>query len=289
MGHVRQLQELIQPSDTEVGDGISAIVIAVQMIQKFCKQLKYIRRVVLLTNARGGIDGDDFDSISNEIRKEGIELTIIGVDFDIGGIKEENKTQSKKHHEELLNQLAKMSGGKILSLEHAIRDMEIPTLKKVRPVVLYKGLLTIGDPEEYGSALSLEVERFPRVMVASAPTASRYVAAENLGAESMASSLTMQPSETGNDALAAVKQARTFQVEDADAPGGKMDVDKEDLEKGYEYGRTAVHISESDMNVVRLDTKQSLSICGFVGKAKVGVSYRLGEKLTVRSFSDTLR
>lgn len=38
----------------------------------------------------------------------------------------------------------------------------------------------------------------------------------------------------------------------------------DELERGYEYGRTAVHISESDMNVVKLETQQAMELVGFV-------------------------
>jgi ATP-dependent DNA helicase 2 subunit 2 len=64
--------------------------------------------------------------------------------------------------------------------------------------------------------------------------------------------------------LSAVRNQRVYQVDNQDEPGTKKNVEMDDLERGYEYGRTAVHISESDMNVVKLETKQSLSIIGFV-------------------------
>jgi ATP-dependent DNA helicase 2 subunit 2 len=70
--------------------------------------------------------------------------------------------------------------------------------------------------------------------------------------------------------LTSVKNARTYQVIDEEAPGGKRDVDREELAKGYEYGRTAVRISESDENVTKLETKAALEIIGFVPMAKVG-------------------
>lgn len=72
----------------------------------------------------------------------------------------------------------------------------------------------------------------------------------------------------GND-LSAVRNARTYRVNDASAPGGKRDISREELAKGYEYGRTAVHISESDENVTRLETFRSFSIIGFIPSDKV--------------------
>lgn len=56
---------------------------------------------------------------------------------------------------------------------------------------------------------------------------------------------------------------------DADAPGGKKDVSRDDLAKGYEYGRTVVPISESDENITKLECEAGMEIVGFVPKDKV--------------------
>ena len=79
--------------------------------------------------------------------------------------------------------------------------------------------------------------------------------------------------------LAFVRNARTYQVVDEEAPGGKRDVDRDDLAKGYEYGRTAVHISESDENVTKLETQAGLEIVGFVPWSSVRVA-QIVEKST---------
>lgn len=63
--------------------------------------------------------------------------------------------------------------------------------------------------------------------------------------------------------LAAVRNQRVYQVNDPEEAGAKKNVEMEELEKGYEYGRTAVHIAESDMNVVKLETSPSLELIGF--------------------------
>jgi ATP-dependent DNA helicase 2 subunit 2 len=67
-----------------------------------------------------------------------------------------------------------------------------------------------------------------------------------------------------------LQQARTYKVNDPDAPGGKKDVAFESLAKGYEYGRTAVHISESEFNITKLETIKEFTILGFIEQRKVG-------------------
>jgi ATP-dependent DNA helicase 2 subunit 2 len=69
--------------------------------------------------------------------------------------------------------------------------------------------------------------------------------------------------------MTTVRSIRTYQVPDETAPGGKRDVSTEELEKGYEYGRTAVHISASDETITKLETEPKLEVIGFVTQDKV--------------------
>lgn len=66
------------------------------------------------------------------------------------------------------------------------------------------------------------------------------------------------------DHLTSVTQARTYKVNDPTAPGGKRDVEKDALERGYDYGSTIVPISQSDESVTKLQTIKDFSIMGFV-------------------------
>ena len=99
-------------------------------------------------------------------------------------------------------------------------------------------------------------------MVAKPPSASQFVLKAD-GAEATHSSLSN---------LTNVRNAYSYQVQDPEAPGGKKDVERDDLAKGYEYGRTAVHISESDINIVKLETEAAMEIIGFVPKENVSAA-----------------
>lgn len=74
---LHSLQDLIKVSDTEVGDSISAIIIATDMIVNFTKKLKYKRKIILVTDGEGSVDPDDFDEISAKIKACGIELIVL--------------------------------------------------------------------------------------------------------------------------------------------------------------------------------------------------------------------
>lgn len=282
MGDIRKLQDQIKPSSTNDGDAISALVIAIQMIDAQCtskagKPLAYKRRIILVTNGRGRMDPDQLDQITSKIKQDSTELVILGVDFDDAGygFKEEDKHAEKMENEELLRNLAEDCNGMFGTLAEAIDQMEIPRLKTTRPVHSYKGYLTLGDPEQYDSALRIDVERYPRTAIAKPPTASQFVVRADLapGEANTQSTATLaeDTDQSGiQHSLAAVKNTRTYQVTDENAPGGKKDVDADDLARGFEYGRTAVHISESESNVTKLETRPSLDIVGFVPRDKCG-------------------
>lgn len=126
MPDIRRLRELIKPSHTNRGDGmsstthgvskhtdnyeaISSIIIAIQMISTYCKKLKYKREIVLVTNGNGAMNNEGLDQIQKKITDDNIKLTVLwvalrlsylfllissrGPDFDDAeyGVKEEDK------------------------------------------------------------------------------------------------------------------------------------------------------------------------------------------------------
>ena len=56
---------------------ISAIVIAISMITKYCKKLKYQRKIVLVTDALGPMDADDTSEITKKIVSDNMELVVM--------------------------------------------------------------------------------------------------------------------------------------------------------------------------------------------------------------------
>lgn len=127
-------------------------------------------------------------------------------------------------------------------------------------------MLTLGSTELYESTLTIDVERYPCTMIAKPPTASSFVVRTDGSAmpdPSTQSSNTIVGEDHPMTDLSVVRHQRGYQVDNPDEPGTKKNVELEELERGYEYGRTAVHIAESDMNVVKLETTASFSIIGF--------------------------
>lgn len=264
LSDLHQMRDQLKPSRTNKGDALSAIVIAIQMIVKHCKKLKFTRKIVLITDAMTPMDADDNDDIARKIKEDAIQLVILGVDFDDAefGFKEEDKDPVKALNEKMLRDLAESCDGQLGTMAEAIAEMGTPRLKSTRPIHSYRGVLTLGFPGKYDSAMCIDIERYPRTRVAPAPSASKHVENAKM-APGPSGGEDEEMKDTGEN-LVAVKNARGYWVEDPDAPGGKMDVPYQDLAKGYEYGRTAVYISESDLNVTRMDVTAGMDIIGFI-------------------------
>lgn len=49
------------------------------MITKYTRKLKYIRKIILVTDAQGSIEADGIEDIASKMRAEGIELVIVYV------------------------------------------------------------------------------------------------------------------------------------------------------------------------------------------------------------------
>ncbi|XP_014560637.1 hypothetical protein COCVIDRAFT_34273 [Bipolaris victoriae FI3] len=276
LGDIRNLQEHLKPSRTNNGDLLSALAVAIHMVDTATRgakgnPLKYDRRIVIVTDGRGEMVTDDLEQLTSKIKdpEAPFEITLLGVDFDDPdiGFKEEKKDPQKAQNEDILKSFIEDCDGNFGTLATAIDQLHIPRLKETRPVHSYRGSLTLGDPTRYDATITIDVERYPCTMIAKPPTASSFVIrtdATGLSGPVIESSAAGTDQDQAATDLSAVRNQRVYQVESQTEPGVKKDVEMDELERGYEYGRTAVHISESDMNVVKLETQQAMELVGFV-------------------------
>ncbi|KAI1854810.1 hypothetical protein JX266_000928 [Neoarthrinium moseri] len=285
---MRNLRDSIKPSNTLEGDCISALIPAIDMIDTVAPQrLKFNRKIFMVTSGEAplDLDPDDIQSIADKLKSNNIALTILGIDFDDAefGFKEENKTEVKAANEALLRSLTEACGedlGTFGTIAEAIDELDTPRLKATKPYKPYDGPLTLGDPEVDPRAMRINVERYFKTKKANPPTASNVVVRTDHGTQSTSTledGDEMQGVEYGGGEFAAVKNARTYKVNDPDAPGGKRDVEFDSLAKGYEYGRTAVHISEAEFNITKLETTKGFSIIGFIQQDKYEPFLNFGE------------
>lgn len=273
---LKQLRDVIKPSKTSAGDVISALVVAIELMERHTKKLKFKRQIVLVTDASRPMDADDTEQIASKILDDGIQLTVLGVDFDDAdfGFKEEDKDPIKAENENVLRKLCEDCDGVYGTMAYAISELGMPRITQPNPVHLYKGLLTLGDPTKYDTAMAIHVERYAKVRIAKAPTASSFVVKTAGGAQASSSTQTSATLQNGGsqapaeDGLTSVKYARTYTVNDENAPGGKRELERDSLARGYEYGRTAVPMEREDEHVTKLETFESFDIVGFVAASE---------------------
>lgn len=125
--------------------------------------------------------------------------------------------------------------------------------------------LKLGDANRFPSGLTVQVDRYLKTTPSQPPRTKTFVIASDA---KDAESSHMEERRNG-PGLTPVNRLRSYQVEDDDAPGGKRDVKEDELAKGFEYGKTAVHISKADENITKLEVEVSLDILGFIASEKV--------------------
>lgn len=272
------LQEKIKSSQTQTGDAVSAIVLGITLIEEFTtlksgKPGKYDRKIALLTDGEGSIDDEDIDPIAAKINEVGINLVVLGIDFDdaIFGVKEEDKSKVKRKNETILQGLSdKCTTSTFATAAAAIADLATPKVKVTKPYSPYKGKLTLGDDLKFpDTAMCIDVERYFRTKVAKPVSASSFVIRSGAsGTASQQSSHTIQADkdmlDNGGGDMAPVRTARFYEINNPDGANGRQTVEYEELAKGYEYGRTAVHVSKSDEDVTVFETVKKFEIVGFI-------------------------
>lgn len=189
-------------------------------------------------------------------------------------------------NESLLRQFTEDCDGVYGTLEQAITELTIPRIKVTKSMPSFKGFLQLGDAEKYETAFRIPVERYFRTYIAKPPSASSFVLRSGKEQDEEAEAAATQ-TPVDSQALTAVRTSRTYQIKDENAPGGKVDVERDDLAKGYEYGRTAVHISQTDENITILETFAGLELIGFIHKEKV-YSQQIGPLLRLIASYSTI-
>jgi ATP-dependent DNA helicase 2 subunit 2 len=253
---LQKLPTVLKPSATDDRDIISAIILAVDMINRHCKHLKYKKKVIVVTNALGSrIDEDDTETVAQQFKDNDIELVVLGVDFDDPeyGVKEEDKPKEKEKNEMILRKLVDLSDGQFGTMQEAMDGLSRPAVKAVRPTPTYRGQLRLGDPTQYDTALYIDVERYMKVSVRRPPTASAHI---------------IRPSATvgedENPELTGIHNLYKYKVKGDQYPDGVKILERDELAKGYEYGRTAVSIAESEQNITKYETESAYDILGFI-------------------------
>lgn len=136
----------------------------------------------------------------------------------------------------------------------------------------YKGTLTLGDYLNDDTAMNIDIERYPRTAIAKPISASRFVQKTNSEVEGNGEgpSRSRAPKdEEDSNTMTGVKNERTYRIKDEDDPEHTKEVVRDELEKGYMYGKAVVPISATDETITVLETEPSYEILGFVPRQGV--------------------
>ncbi|KAF9979160.1 ATP-dependent DNA helicase II subunit 2 [Actinomortierella ambigua] len=242
-----------------MGDCLDGLIVAMDMMVKFCRKLKYEKKIIILTDASAPISPEGIDVVKDNLRSENIQLNVIGTDFDMEGTPNPYKTQTQADNENFFRELCQDTEGDIFALDEAVDMLTQFQTRKVKPTAVFRGTLDLGDRETHPDAsLSIPIHMFARTMVARLPTAKKYsTVAEHLSAEELP--------EHGFTGL--VNMQRQFKLKplpgDDDTLGEETEVAEEDVERAYMYGKTIVPIRAVDQDSFKLRTSRGMSILGF--------------------------
>ena len=285
MPQIRELKKKLVASSCDEGDIVSAVVLAIHLIQLHCKQLKYIKNIILLTDGRASLDPEQNDEICEQINTSNVNFSVLGIDFDDDGhsFKEEDKDHNKKQAELELRKFCEKCKGTFASYAEVYESLAIPSPRNVRPMASYKGDLTLGDSIKYADALELYVERYPCTKMDTPRTASQYSIPASIANSSQKVSIS-QAKEIAiqtNEVL----MEKTYKVSDKE----DLEVNASELERGYQYGRTIVPMGELDEEILRIQSDTSLQIVGFIEQAGVPRSYSMSESSYIVAKKDDER
>ncbi|KAI1311554.1 ATP-dependent DNA helicase II subunit 2 [Mortierella claussenii] len=259
LGLMQGVQDDVKLGDT-MGDCMDGLIVALDMMTKFCKKLKYEKKIYILTDACAEINADGVEQIKSTLNEDNVQLNVIGTDFDGEDEIPKPKSLMQAQNEEFFKDICESTTGDIFSLDEALEITAQFYSKKVKPTAVYRGTLDLGDTERHpDTSLSISVHMFPSTMLARLPTAKKYsILSENASADDLPE---------GHTGM--VNMSRTYKLKiTADmADGGDMDVDTEvpadALEKAYMYGKTIVPIRAVDLDAYKLRTAKGLTVLGF--------------------------
>ncbi|KAF9276786.1 X-ray repair cross-complementing protein 5 [Mortierella alpina] len=255
---MKGVQDDVELGET-MGDCMDGLIVSLDMMTKFCKKLKYQKKIYIITDASAALNTEGLEHITPTLKEDGIELNVIGTDFDGDG-ESKPKSTTQAENEEFFKNLCEETSGNIFSLEEATEQLSEFHTKKVKPTAVYRGTLDLGDPESHPDAsLSIPVHMYPATMVLKLPTAKKYSKlSESVSADDL------PDGHTGNVNLSrAYKLKVTADMADGDTDSEDVEVPADSLEKAYMYGKTIVPIRAVDLEAYKLRTAKSLTILGF--------------------------
>ncbi|KAF0411993.1 SPOC domain-like protein [Gigaspora margarita] len=238
------------------GDAFDALIVALGMIDLHCRNLKFKKKIYLLTDGESPINSSDFDAVLRQINESNVELNILGIGFDDpeAGFSEENKSEVKRQSETFFNKIvSKCPQATIFSMEETLKQLSKPHIRTVRPIPLFKGALTLNDTKMSSqTSLSINVEMYSRTTKVRPLKSTKY-------------SALAEATTTIHNKTSEVNMSRTYTISVVDNDKNEaVEVPREELNKAYSLGKTLIPVNEADEEVFTMVTTKSMEVVGFV-------------------------
>ena len=237
----------------ETADLIDGLVVGMDAVCKFVRQLKFRKRVVLVTDGSSYAE-TELDDIADNLLKESIKLTVIGV--GLTDVKSEVKPEDggatpREKFVQALGVLRTRLGGafELLELSDVLKQGSGLAGKSVRPSKAFQGALQIGG------GLSIPVHCWRRVSKAA------NVTFKNVCKQALGDDLdgpVDQPDAT-------VTSSRTYRADDADD-----EVPPELRQNAYKYGKDIVPVTTQDEEAMKFGVlEKCMQLVGMVPQEDV--------------------
>lgn len=236
-------------------DLVDGLVVGMDAVCKYVRHLKFGKRVVLVTDGSSYVE-TELDEIVDNLLRESIKLTVIGVGLTDGGVKPEVKPDDggatpREKFVQTLGQLRARLGGAFekLELSDVLKQGSGLVGKSVRPSKAFQGALQLG------AGLSIPVHCWRRVSKAANVTF-KNVCKQALGDD--LNGPVDQPDAT-------VTSSRTYRADDADD-----EVPPELRQNAYKYGKDIVPVTAQDEEAMKFGVpEKGLQLVGMVPQEDV--------------------
>lgn len=244
--------------------------------------LKYLRNLVIISNAAGSQDLDEVDlsEYTSLIKAYNINVIFVGIDF----LANFEKTPEKEKNEQFWRKIVEKEwGGVVLDADEANESLVYSlTLKKVAPRVSYSGSITFGLSSDSLTnvsilqddplSLKLDVQTFPATKIEKI-VGHTYTISENHAANTVKRTANYYykkyDNNEGRDEMAG-------EQDDDDNNGNyvKVDVHPGEFVPGFKYSNRDIIAVNSDLaEIAQLRSNPGLSIIGFIQKTNLPYAY----------------
>ncbi|KAI8576665.1 hypothetical protein K450DRAFT_256125 [Umbelopsis ramanniana AG] len=244
-------------------DVLSALILAENDMDNHCGKLKYVKKIILFTDAESETDWSDIGHIQERLAAHKTELIVI-----IAGYTESdtsNFSETKADNIKHFRTLAEADYVDIIPMKDAVDMLSTFKVKTVNPTPVFRGELLLGDAAAHPlESLSVPVFMYARTYEAKLPTAKKWSALSDTHAGEQA--LTH---DVGKEVSYKIKGSN----KQANGATEQGNINSYDLEHAYPFGKSLVVITAEDEKFMKIETKAGMFILGFLSASSIPRDY----------------